>query len=230
MKERASIYILLIEDQIDLCKNIAQFFEAQGYTLDFAHSGTSGLSLALENHYDVIILDLTLPGMDGLKVCENIRKNAEYRTPIIMLTARDALPDKIAGFEQGADDYLTKPFALEELHMRCLALTQRNQLHQPQTIHVGDLMIDTASKRAMRQNRPLNLTSMSYSILEILAQAHPKVVTRSELARKLWGDDPTESDSLRSHIYQLRQAVDKPFPEPIIKTIHGVGFSLAVEN
>lgn len=218
--------LLLIEDHRDLAKNIGDFFEQLGYIMDFAETGTRGINLSLSNYYDVIILDLMLPGMDGLQVCQQLRREAERHIPVLMLTARDTLQDKVTGFQHGADDYLTKPFALEELHMRCLALSKRNQLHKSHIITLGELTIDTQRQLVTRQNIPIELNTMSYRILVLLAEAHPRVLTRSELSEKLWGDDITESDSLRSHIYYLRQALDKPFEKALIRTVHGVGFAL----
>ncbi|AUD78458.1 DNA-binding response regulator [Kangiella profundi] len=218
--------LLLIEDHRDLAKNIGDFFEQLGYIMDFAETGTRGINLSLSNYYDVIILDLMLPGMDGLQVCQQLRHEAKRHIPVLMLTARDTLQDKVTGFQHGADDYLTKPFALEELHMRCLALSKRNQLHKSHIITLGELTIDTQQQLVTRQNIPIELNTMSYRILVLLAEAHPRVVTRSELSEKLWGDDITESDSLRSHIYYLRQALDKPFEKALIRTVHGVGFAL----
>lgn len=218
--------LLLIEDHRDLAKNIGDFFEQLGYIMDFAETGTRGINLSLSNYYDVIILDLMLPGMDGLQVCQQLRHEAKRHIPVLMLTARDTLQDKVTGFQHGADDYLTKPFALEELHMRCLALSKRNQLHKSHIITLGELTIDTQQQLVTRQNIPIELNTMSYRILVLLAEAHPRVLTRSELSEKLWGDDITESDSLRSHIYYLRQALDKPFEKALIRTVHGVGFAL----
>ena len=229
MMNQTPLHILLVEDQMDLAGNITSYLEQQGLTMDYAQTGPQGLSLALEEHFDLIILDLMLPGMDGLEVAQQIRQRADRHIPILMLTARDTLDDKLKGFEQGADDYLTKPFDLEELHVRCLALARRPQMNTQNVLEIGDFKLDRQRKSAERQGQTVKLNSMGYRILEILAEAHPKVVTRSELRQKLWGDEPTESDALRSHIYHLRQAVDKPFKTPLIKTVHGVGFCLEAD-
>ncbi|TQV89768.1 response regulator transcription factor [Aliikangiella coralliicola] len=221
-----ALNILVIEDQTTIAKNIADFMEAKGHILDFADDGKRGLSLALSNFYDVIVLDLMLPGMDGWEVCREIRQASSRHVPILMLTARDSLTDKVKGFELGADDYLTKPFALEELLVRCLALSRRNQLQTEHVIQIGSLQIDRKSQKVKRGDNLINLNQIPYSILLTLAEAYPRVVSRSELCQRIWGDDLTESDSLRSHIYQLRQNLDKPFEKPMIKTVHGVGFSL----
>ena len=223
-----AISILLVEDNHDIASNIADFMLAQGNSMDFATTGKQGLALALSNYYDLIILDLMLPDMDGLSVCREIRQQAERHIPILMLTARDTLDDKVQGFETGADDYLTKPFALRELNMRCQALSRRNQLHTEHLIQLGELAIDRAQKTVQRAGKEVSLKQMPFNILCILAEAHPRIVPKSELCQRLWGDEPTESDALRSHIYQLRQHLDKPFDTPLLKTTHGVGFSLDI--
>ena len=221
--------ILVVEDQQDIALNIGDYLTAKGHIIDFANNGKLGLQLALENHYDVVILDLMLPQMDGLEVCEQIREQALSHIPVLMLTARDTLEDKIVGFSHGADDYLTKPFALEELEVRCLALSRRHLLSSDKTITIGDLVIDRKSQQVKRSDKALNIQGKHYEILLILAQTYPQVISRSQLCQQLWGDEPTESDSLRSLIYQLRQTIDKPFDKPMIKTVHGVGFALTCD-
>tara|TARA_R110002096_G_scaffold82658_1_gene192278 strand:- start:400 stop:1116 length:717 start_codon:yes stop_codon:yes gene_type:complete len=223
------LHILIVEDQEAIAENIAAFMEPKGHVLDFAYQGDHGLELALENTYDVIVLDLMLPRMDGLEVCREIRKKSTRHIPILMLTARDTMADKIKGFEEGADDYLTKPFVLEELEMRCLAMSRRHLLNVNHTITLGPLVIDRQRQAVRRDDKVVELKQVGYKIVEVLAEAYPQVVTRSELTHKIWGDEPTESDALRSHIYQVRAALDKPFKEPLLKTVHGVGFTLAVE-
>jgi DNA-binding response OmpR family regulator len=225
-----NLSILVIEDQRELAHNISRYFEPLGYQMDFAYTGTQGLSLALENYYDVIILDVMLPGLDGLLVCSVIRQKSKRHIPIIMLTARDTLDDKVKGFENGADDYLTKPFELKELHMRCQALTKRNGFNKSSVITIGDLSVDLKQQSAHRGDSRLELNAMGFKLLALLAEAYPREVTRSEIRHKLWGDEPTESDAIRSHIYQLRSVVDKPFQFAMIKTHHGVGFSLQAEE
>lgn len=230
MSNSKQINILVIEDNVTVAQNIDDFFTPQGYVLDFAHTGTQGLSLALENYYDVIILDLMLPGMDGIEVCQKIRQNTERHIPIVMLTARDSLDDKLTGFDIGADDYLTKPFALEELHARCLVLANRQKTVAPSTITLGQLTIDTLRQEVVREGKPLNLQRIPFKILLILAQSHPRIVSRSELWSRIWGDSMTNSDVIRSHVYQLRQALDKPFEHTMLATVHGVGFNLKVDE
>jgi len=225
-----SLQILVVEDQVNIARNIADYLEAKGHVLDFATQGQQGLELALDNHYDLVILDLNLPVMDGLTVCQQLRKNAATHIPILMLTARDSIDDKVAGFTVGADDYLTKPFSLQELEVRCLALSRRYLLQAEDTVNIGPLQLDRKLKTVQRDGLLLNLHSMGYRILTVLIEAYPQVVSRSQLSQKLWGDEPTESDALRSHIYQLRTVLDKPFATAILKTRHGVGFVLDVSD
>lgn len=225
-----SLYILVVEDQHNIAQNISDYMENKGHVLDFATQGDQGLELALTNHYDLVILDLNLPVMDGLEVCKQLRKQADHHVPVIMLTARDSIEDKISGFTLGADDYLTKPFSLEELEVRCLALSRRYLLQTNHSLTFDQLIIDRKSQQVTRAGTPLELHSMGYRILSILAEAYPQVVSRSKLSQKLWGDEPTESDALRSHIYQLRNVLDKPFDYPMIKTMHGIGFVLNVKS
>jgi len=228
--DNQSLYILVVEDQQSIAQNIASYMEHKGHVLDFAERGDLGLALALSNHYDLVILDLNLPAMDGLEVCKQLREQASHHVPIIMLTARDSIDDKISGFTTGADDYLTKPFSLEELEVRCFALSRRHLLQTKDTLTFDQLSIDRKRKKITRAGETLELHSMGYRILSILAEAYPQVVSRSKLSQKLWGDEPTESDALRSHIYQLRSILDKPFDYPMIKTMHGIGFVLNVKS
>lgn len=225
-----SLYILVVEDQQSIAQNIANYMEVKGHILDFATQGEQGLELALTHHYDLVILDLNLPVMDGLEVCKQLREHAQHHVPIIMLTARDSIEDKITGFTLGADDYLTKPFSLEELEVRCFALSRRHLLQTNDILIFDQLSIDRKKQQVTRAGDNLELHSMGYRILTILAEAYPQVVSRSKLSQKLWGDDPTESDALRSHIYQLRNILDKPFDYPMIKTLHGIGFVLNVKS
>jgi DNA-binding response OmpR family regulator len=225
-----SLYILVVEDQQSIAQNIADYMADKGHVLDFATRGDQGLELALTHHYDLVILDLNLPVMDGLEVCKQLRQQASHHVPIIMLTARDSIEDKISGFTKGADDYLTKPFSLEELEVRCFALSRRHLLQTDHILTLDQLIIDRKRQQVTRAGKKLELHSMGYRILLILAEAYPQVVSRSKLSQKLWADEPTESDALRSHIYQLRNMLDKPFDYSMIKTIHGIGFVLDVKN
>jgi DNA-binding response OmpR family regulator len=218
--------ILVVEDNEDLSRNIADYFAPLGHRLDFARDGREGLRRALTQPFDVVVLDRALPGLDGLGVCRALRQQADRHVPVLMLTARDTLEDKLDGFQSGADDYLTKPFALAELAVRCLALSQRHRLGVNHVLRIGPLEVDRQAGAARRAGEALRLTAVTYRILLLLAEAHPRTLPRFELSRGIWGEDPPDSDSLRSHIHLLRQVLDKPFDRPMLETVHGVGFRL----
>lgn len=221
--------ILVVEDNPSLARNIADYLEPLGHRLDFAEDGRSGLAQALSRPFHVVILDVALPIMDGLTVCQALREKADRHVPVLMLTARDTLEDKLDGFRCGADDYLTKPFALAELAARCLALSQRHRLGLNHVIQIGPLEIDRQSGVVQRAGETLRMTAATYRILRLVAEAHPRTLPRFELSRGVWGEDPPDSDSLRSHVHLLRQVLDKPFAWPMLQTVHGIGFRLRAE-
>ena len=215
--------VLLAEDDERLADLVKDYLEGNGFKVIVEGVGHNVPRAITELEPDIVILDVGLPGKDGLAICKEMRP--KYDGPILMLTARDSMDDKRQGFNVGADDYLTKPFELEELALRCQALSRRQTLYQSQVQNVGELQLDSQTRSASRQGQPLKLTQTEFNILEVLALAYPAVVTRSELTRKLWQDAP-DSDALRSHIYSLRSRLDKPFSHPMLRTIHGVGFKL----
>ena len=219
--------ILIIEDNPDIVANIYAFFEPKGYQVDNAHNGRSGLALASSNPYDVILLDVMLPGIDGIRLCRTLREQQHIKTPILMLTARDTVLDKVAGFESGADDYLVKPFSLVELEARIKALIRRNQNdHFAHNITVGELSLNTEQHSVKRAGQLLKLTPTGFKILQTLMVASPRVASKIELEDKVWGDDIPSSDALRTHLHNLRQQVDKPFATPMLVTIAGVGYQI----
>jgi DNA-binding response OmpR family regulator len=220
--------ILLVEDNADLAGNIIDYLEALGHRLHYAADGEAGLREALISRVDIVLLDLALPNRDGLSVCAEIRRRAERRVPILMLTARDTLEDKLTGFANGADDYLVKPFSLAELAARIMALAQRPTLGQRHRLEIGPLTIDRQARVATRDGQQLRLTPLLWKLLLLLAEAWPDHVSRDDATLRLWGDEPPSSDSLRAHVHLLRQVVDKPFDMPLIETVHGVGFRLKV--
>ena len=222
--------ILIVEDNADIAENIGDYLEQQGHILDFAMDGIGGLHLAVIHDFDVIVLDVMLPGMDGLTFCRKLRKEAGSQTSVLMLTARDTLSDKLEGFDAGADDYLVKPFALEELAARIGVLARRSSQISPPRLCIADLEVDIGKMQVQRANRKIELNRACLKILIMLLQAHPNVVTRKELEQALWGDEPPESDALRSHIYALRSAIDRPFKHSLLETVHGVGYRLVVPN
>ena len=228
--DHQSLRILIVEDNTDIAENIGDYLEQQGHVLDFAMDGIGGLHLALTHDFDVIVLDVMLPGMDGLTFCRKLRKEANRKTPVLMLTARDTLSDKLEGFEAGTDDYLVKPFALEELAARIAALARRGDQSASTRICVADLEVDIGKMQVQRAGRKIELNRACLKILIMLMKAHPNIVTRKELEHSLWADKPPGSDVLRSHIYALRSAIDKPFKHSLLETVHGVGYRLVVSD
>ena len=220
--------ILLIEDNHDIAAMVGEHLEHSGYEVDYAADGVTGLHLAVTGEFDGIVLDLMLPGIDGLDICRKLRTEAKQRTPILMLTARDTLEDKVAGLDAGADDYLVKPFELEELDARLRALLRRAGGEVAvELLKVADLQLDTGTLQAVRAGRRLNLTPIALKLLTTLMKASPRVVSRRELERAVWGDLPPDSDALRSHLYTLRKIIDKPFGQPLLQTVPGLGYRLA---
>lgn len=219
--------ILVIEDNRDILANVIDYLQLKGYSVDCAQDGLSGLHLAVTAHYDLIVLDIMLPGLDGYQVCQRLREDARSEVPILMLTARDALEDRLKGLHVGADDYLLKPFALSELVARIEAILRRSRGSRKRELRVADLVYDLDTLQVTRGDRPLKLNPLALKLLAILMQKSPAVVRREALEAALWGDDSPDSDSLRSHIHQLRQAIDKPFSKALLHTRHGVGYCLA---
>ncbi|MDW6016654.1 response regulator transcription factor [Vibrio plantisponsor] len=218
--------ILLVEDNREVAGILFDYFESEGMELDYADNGELGLKLALETPFDAIILDLMLPRMDGLTVCEKLRE-AGNTTPVLMLTALDSREDMLSGFKYGADDYLTKPFDLEILEARLHALIKRYRRTVTETsLEFASLRIDQKTHQAYRDGIKLSLNPTTYSILELLCQRAPDVVTREEITDMLWQDNEPNNDVLRSHIYQLRNQLDKPFESSMLVTVPKIGFRL----
>ncbi len=223
--------LLLIEDHADIAEMVGDYLENREYIIDYAADGVTGLHLAVSNQYDAIILDLMLPGMDGLEVCQKIRDEARSDVPIIMLTARDTLDDKIMGLDRGADDYLIKPFAIQELEARIRSLIRRHSGDiNKEVLSVGELSIDTSTLKVKRADKELMITPIGLKILSVLMRASPAVVSRRELERQVWGDILPDSDTLRSHLYNLRKVVDKPFDKNLLLTVQGNGFKIIDPN
>lgn len=220
--------VLLIEDHQDIAEMVFAWFENRGYTVDYAADGVTGLHLAVTQDFDAIILDLMLPGLDGLQLCEKLRAEGRRSTPVLMLTARDTLEDKVSGLEVGADDYLIKPFEMRELEARIRALIRRQRgTVSPETFQVADLVLDTGTLRVTRDGKDIQLSPIGLKILTVLMRAAPRVVSRADIERKVWGDILPDSDTLRSHLYNLRKQVDKPFDKALVHTVQGAGFRLA---
>lgn len=220
--------VLVVEDNQNLVANLFDYLEARGHTVDAAPDGRTGLHLATTQAYDVIVLDWMLPRLDGPGVLRCLREDAGSGVPVIMLTARDELPDKIAGFRAGADDYLTKPFALPELEVRLEALVARaSGGGRSKVLEVADLRFDQSTLEVTRGGRSLHLYPACRRLLQVLMQASPAAVTRERLEQALWGDSPPDGDMLRSHIYELRRSVDADYPLKLVQTLPRVGYRLA---
>ena len=226
----APIRVLIVEDNYDICGNIAAYLEKHAYVMDFAYDGVSAMHLALTQPFDVIVLDLMLPRMDGLVFCQKLRTDADMQTPVLMLTARDTLADKLKGFEAGADDYLVKPFALQELHARLQALYKRGHGKVEKVLTVGDLSLNRSTLQVHRAGQRLDLSPAGIRLLQRLMEKAPSVVARDDLETLLWADEPPYSDALRSHMYKLRQAVDRSFQSPLIHTVHRIGYRICEDT
>lgn len=225
--QNKAMRILIVEDNRSLVTNLFAFLEARGEQVDAAPDGLTGLQLARTHDYDVILLDWGLPRMDGRQVLTNLRDEGRD-VPVMMLTAHDDMPHKIAGFRAGADDYLTKPFDLEELHLRLQALFARaTGRGRARLLRVADLSLDLATHVAMRGGVLLHLFPAGRRILELMMLASPAVVTRDRLEEALWGNEPPDRNLLRSHIYELRRSVDGPFSVKLIHTVARTGYRVA---
>ena len=218
--------VLIIEDNPDIAANLGDYLEDHGHTVDFAGDGITGLHLAVVNDFDAIVLDLALPGMDGLEVCRKLRTEAGTDTPVLMLTARDRLEDKLAGFDTGADDYLVKPFELQEVAARLKVLAGRGRRRTRRELRVGDLSYNLDTLSVNRGGEEIYLNPIGLKLLHSLMDASPNVVSRAELEMEVWGEEMPDSDSLRVHIHSLRSAIDKPFGSNMIQTRHGIGYRL----
>lgn len=224
------MHLLVIEDNPDLVANLYDFLEPRGYAVDAAYNARSGLRLARSNDYDAIILDLMLPGMDGLDVCSRL-KDTGCDAPVLMLTARDTLDDKLEGFARGADDYLVKPFAMQELDVRLKAIVRRLRGEQSRKpLKVADLKFNPATLHIERDGKSISLPPIPLKILTLLIRQSPRVVPRWEIERRIWGNTRPDSDALRAHMSVLRAAIDRPFDRHLLRTVHGIGYQLVAPD
>jgi len=222
--------VLVIEDNSDIAMLLVDFFTDRGHVADCANDGITGLHLATVNEYDAVILDLALPGLDGIELCRKVRKANRASVPILMLTARDSLNDRLTGFDAGADDYLVKPFELLEVYARIQALWRRSLHSNRNSLQVGDLAFDCETLQVERAGERLKLNRVRLKILRLLMENSHRVVSRQEIESYIWGDEPTESDALRTHLSAIRQVIDKPFGKPLLHTIHGLGYRIHDET
>ncbi|WP_413111403.1 response regulator transcription factor [Thaumasiovibrio sp. DFM-14] len=218
--------VLIVEDNQQVTETLADFLEVEGIDVDCAYNGYSAIALVQQHHYDVIIMDIMMPKLDGILATQRLRKEMRCQIPILFLSAKDGLQDKQAAFDAGGDDYLIKPFAMAELLMRLHALNKRGPQRDLAQLTFGDLQLDTLTHRVTRANSPLKLSHIQFKILQLLMQKAPGIVTRSEIIHDVWNDQPPSSDALRSHIYGLRNAIDKDYPITYLETLHGKGYRL----
>ncbi|MGO1298670.1 MAG: response regulator transcription factor [Vibrio sp.] len=215
---------LLVEDDLDLATALIDYMSLDDIECDYASDGQVGYNLITQNRYDVIILDLNLPKIKGLAVCQRIREQG-ISTPVLMLTACDTLDDKLQGFSHGADDYLVKPFATEELIVRLKALSLRRS-GQISKLVVADLVLDLTNREVSRNGQIIKLSPIALQILEVLMREYPQAVSREKIAQSVWGDEQPDSNSLKVHIFNIRKQIDKPDWAPLIHTVPGYGFCI----
>lgn len=220
--------ILLVEDNNNLALNITDYFESKGHLIDYSANGLTALNLAISENFDVIILDITLPGLNGVDVCQRLREGNKDSVPIIMLTARDTERDKLTGFDAGADDYLVKPFSLPELEARINALARRARpaSAKGKNLVVADLEYNPDTMSFMRGGIGLSLMPVPRRILILLMENANRVVSRREIESKIWNDEPPDSEVLRSHIYSIRSEINKHSSVNLLHTIRGAGYLL----
>jgi DNA-binding response OmpR family regulator len=221
------MYVLVVEDERRLAQLVRRVLEEEGHTVDVAHDGEEGLQMALEGTHDVIVLDIMLPEINGLDVCKSLRAN-RVDTPVLLLTALDGVDDRVRGLDAGADDYLPKPFAFQELMARLRALSRRRvQPRDPQELNVDDLTLDLRRRRAQRDGRQIELSPKEFSLLEFLMRNQGRVVTRTQILDHLWGYDfATDSNLVDVYVAYLRRKVDKDTSNKLIRTVRGVGYAL----
>jgi DNA-binding response OmpR family regulator len=224
------VRILLVEDQSDAAEVLAKGLREQSYAVDIAADGEVALYQASINDYDLVVLDVMLPLRNGIEVCRSLRASGSA-VPILMLTARDAVHDRVQGLDAGADDYLTKPFDLHELLARIRALLRRGPEVRPETVYVADLVIDTRSRRAWRSNRPIELTAKEYALLDYLARHVNRVVGRADIAEHVWDEafDPF-SNLIEVYIQRLRRKIDEGHSSRLLRTLRGEGYMLCSEE
>ncbi|KJF97639.1 response regulator transcription factor [Photobacterium leiognathi] len=218
--------ILIVDDNYQIVETISDYLELENNIVDCAYHGEGALKLIEDNHYDVIIMDIMMPKIDGISAVEKIRADLLCGTPILFLSAKDTLDDKIAAFKAGGDDYLLKPFAMEELCLRIQALANRGQRKDIGILSFADIQINNQTDEVCRDDQVIKLSRIQLKILKLLIRQAPNIVTRQQIMETIWGDESPCSDALRSHIYGLRNAIDKGFSESRLETIHGQGYRI----
>ena len=218
--------VLVVEDHRALAENIFEFLGETYYCLDFAYDGLTALHLVSVNQYDVIVLDIMLPGLSGLKLCERIRNDLKCNTPILFMTARDAIEDKTSGFSLGGDDYLVKPFDMREMELRIQALSRRGASNQNER-NAGSICFNTGTLEVSLSNgKKVELSGANAILFEMLMQAYPHFVSHETLSQAVWGIDDIDLHTLRTHIYNLRKLLNDTLNHSLIKTLRGRGYRL----
>ncbi len=219
--------IMIVEDDERLADLTCEYLQSNGLDVSVVSDGEEAIRRIRSEQPDLVVLDLMLPGMNGLEVCRALRERSERYTPVLMLTARGAVENKIEGFAAGADDYLAKPFSILELDARVKALVRRSAAPASKRLQIADLTLDLGTLEVKRGTHRIELAPIHIRILTLLMQRSPDVVSRSALESVVWGDDPPDSDALRVHIYTLRNAIDRPFDKALLHTVPKMGYRLA---
>ncbi|OTG99231.1 response regulator transcription factor [Acinetobacter sp. ANC 4973] len=224
-------FILIVEDHYELASTLCEFLEEHGFVIDHARNLDVARNLLSQHPYHILLLDINLPDGSGYDLCAWLRTEQSLDLPVLMLTARDTLDDKLKGFASGTDDYLVKPFDFNELVVRVRALIKRSlgEVSNSQ-LQIHDLILDSARQSLSRAGQSIELPPIQFKLLKLLMRNSPKVMSKQEIVMALWGDAEPESDALRSHIYNLRKMVDKPFNQKLIHTVSGVGLKIAIET
>lgn len=220
--------VLLVEDDIDLATTIVEYLEIESIDCDHASNGLMGLNLIESNQYQMIMLDINMPKMDGLTLCNTLREKG-IDIPILMLTARDSLENKLQGFEAGTDDYLVKPFAMKELVARVQVLAKRKS-GEAKNLKLGDLTLNLNEHSAYLNLHPLKLSPIAYKLLEVLVRASPQTASRQNIMQTVWGDDQPDSNSLKVHIYHLRKQLESVPSDIKLETVSGIGFAIKISE
>lgn len=223
--------LLIVEDDRDLARNLIDFLEIQDYVCEHAADGQTALDLLSDRQYDLLILDLMLPGVDGISICSHVRNRLSSRIPIVMLTAKDEINTKISAFDIGADDYVVKPASLREVEARVRALIRRAGFKvDNDDLTVGDLRMEPGTMKIERAGKPISLPPAPFKILTLLMRNSPNVVHNQAIHRELWGEDRGDTHALITHMHTLRNAIDKPFARQLIHTVRGFGYRIADEQ
>jgi DNA-binding response OmpR family regulator len=223
------VKVLIVEDDAEIAAGLRVGLEDAGFVIEVIRDGERAFRRGKSGEYALIVLDVMLPSMDGMTVCRELR-SAGVRTPILMLTAKGDVQDRVQGLDAGADDYLPKPFEFVELLARVRALLRRDKVVKSARIEVGDLVVDTAAKTVERGGRAIPLTAREYTLLEALVQRHGQVLTREMIQHAVWVDEFSTSNTVDVHVRNLRKKVDDPFPTKLIHTVFGLGYTLRTED